>query len=476
MDWLVEFLPEASLANVLWFVLAAVATGAAIFVHHFELCDLLFREVDRTSKKNGGDLVAAVLKAHGVKFIFTLCGGHISPILVACEREGIKVIDTRYEGNAAFAADAVSRLSGVIGVACVTAGPGVTNTITALQNAKMAESPVLLLGGASATVLKGRGALQDIDQLSLCKALCKHVVTVTRVRDIVPVLRKAVYEAMSGIPGPVFVELPIDALYPYQLVQEGLFPKTPAKSLGQQITNWYLQNYMNRLFAGAWKPQKMAPMMPSFPRHSPSDVSDVSNLIQRAAKPLFLLGSQVTLPPTKAENLKAALESMGIPCYLGGMTRGLLGRNNPLHIRQCRKDALKEADLVICAGAVADFRLSYGRVFSRRSKVVMINRSKTNLKMNTGMFFKVAKSVHGDPGCFLLALSQCLGSYTCPGEWLSALQSRDMEKEEANRKRAEEPPEQHLNPLKVLYHTEEVSTSIIRTPLPIVKITKGCTP
>lgn len=451
-----DFNLEATLASVLWLLLATVATGAAILVHHFELVGLLFREVDKESKKNGGDLVATVLKAHGVKYVFTLCGGHISPILVACEREGIKIVDTRYEGNAAFAADAVSRLSGVIGVACVTAGPGVTNTITALQNAKMAESPVLLLGGASATALKGRGALQDINQLALCRALCKYVVTVTRVRDIIPVLRKSIYEAQSGVPGPVFVELPIDSLYPYHLVQEGLFPKAPAKSLGQKITNWYLQNYMNRLFAGAWTPQRTAPISPSFPRHSPSDVADVAKLICGAKKPVFLLGSQVTLPPTKAENLKAAMELMGIPCFLGGMTRGLLGRNNPIHIRQRRKDALKEADVVICAGAIADFRLNYGRVFNRRNKIVMLNRSKSHLKMNTDVFYKVTKSVHGDPGCFLLALSHSLGSYKCSEEWLDTLQSRDVEKEKANRAKAEDVPEEHLNPLKVLYHTEEV--------------------
>lgn len=449
-------LPDVSLASVVWFVVALVATAAAILVHRFELLGLLFHEVERESKRHGGELVASVLKAHGVKYVFTLCGGHISPILVACEKEGIKIVDTRYEGNCAFAADAVSRLSGVIGVACVTAGPGVTNTVTALQNAKMAESPVLLLGGASATVLKGRGALQDIDQMALCKALCKHVVTVTRVRDIVPTLRKAIHVAQSGVPGPVFVEIPIDALYPYHLVGEGLFPKTPAKSIGQRFTNWYIQNYMDRLFAGAWKARPLAPIPPSFPRHSPSDVVFVANLIRKAKKPVFLLGSQVTLPPTDVEELKTSLEKLGVPCFLGGMTRGLLGRNSAIHIRQRRKDALKEADVVVCAGAVADFRLSYGRHFSRKSKIVMVNRSKSNLKMNSDVFYGVVKAVHGSPGDFLLSLAQALDVFSCPQEWLAVLKGRDGEKEAVNRKKAKEPTDQHLNPLNVLYHAEEV--------------------
>ena len=456
LEEMTTFLPEATWTGLFGLAVALLATAIAFLVQRFELVGLLFRKVDKESERHGGELVAAVLKAHGVKFIFTLCGGHISPVLVACEREGIRVVDTRFEGNAAFAADAVSRLSGVIGVACVTAGPGVTNTVTALQNAKMAESPVLLLGGASANALKGRGALQDIDQLSLCKSLCKHVATVTRVRDIVPALRRAIYVAQSGVPGPAFLELPIDTLYPYKLVRDGLFPKTPAKSFGQKVTNWYLENYLNRLFAGAWVEQSLTPILPTFPRHTPNDITEVANLLRRAQKPVFLLGSQVTLPPSKAENLKLALESIGIPCFLGGMARGLLGQNSALHIRQRRKEALKDADVVLCAGAVADFRLSYGRVFKRSSQIVMVNRSKSNLTMNTDVFFKVKKSVHGDPGCFLLALSQALRGYACPGEWVATLQSRDSEREEENWKKSQELPEQHLNPLNVLYLTEQV--------------------
>ncbi len=116
---------------------------------------------------NGGQLIAEVLKAQGVPFLFTLVGGHISPILVAAKRAGIRVIDTRHEATAVFAADATARLTGRPGVAAVTAGPGVTNTLTAVKNAQMAQSPVIVIGGAAPTALQGRGALQDIDQMSL---------------------------------------------------------------------------------------------------------------------------------------------------------------------------------------------------------------------------------------------------------------------------------------------------------------------
>lgn len=105
------------------------------------------------------------MKSHGVQNVFTLSGGHIAPVLVAAEKLGIRVVDVRHEVTTVFAADAAARLSGVPGVACVTAGPGVTNTVTAVKNAQMAESPLVLIGGCAATLMKGKGALQDIDQM-----------------------------------------------------------------------------------------------------------------------------------------------------------------------------------------------------------------------------------------------------------------------------------------------------------------------
>ncbi|MCM2252600.1 MAG: thiamine pyrophosphate-binding protein, partial [Ramlibacter sp.] len=117
--------------------------------------------------QHGGDRVADALRAHGVRCLFTLCGGHISPILSASRARGIRVVDVRDEATAVFAADATARLSGLPGVAAVTAGPGIANTITALKNAQLAQSPVILLGGAAPTALQGRGALQDIDQRPL---------------------------------------------------------------------------------------------------------------------------------------------------------------------------------------------------------------------------------------------------------------------------------------------------------------------
>lgn len=437
-------------------ITAAIVTFLALFIHWFGLLDLWLHKVDYGSKRNGGEHVAATLKAHGVKYVFTLVGGHISPVLVECEKRGIRIVDTRHEVTCVFAADAVARLSGVVGVACVTAGPGLTNTITAVKNASMAESPILLLGGASATILKGRGALQDIDQLVLFKPLCKYVATIRRIRDIVPTLKKAIQVAQSGTPGPVFVELPIDALYPYYLVEKELVStKTPPKSLGAKLVKLYLDNYVSRLFAGAWEPIDTSPLSVSFPTANPGCVQRCAALIRGAKKPVFLLGSQATLPPMKPESVRNALEKMGIPCFLGGMSRGYLGKNSSIHIRQKRSVALKEADVVVCAGAVADFRLSYGRHFSKHSKVVSVNRLVSNMKLNADTNWKAYMYVHADPGSFLVSLAEALGDYECDVSWPQELKRRDEEKEIANKKKSEEVPKQHLNPLKVLYHTEK---------------------
>ena len=169
---------------------------------------------------NVGNIIGKVLREQGVKFLFTLCGGHISPILTGANKEGIRIIDVRHEVNAVFAADAVGRLTGTPGVAAVTAGPGVTNSITALKNAQLAQSPMILLAGASPTVLKNRGALQDIDQLALVKSITKLALSVRRNCDIIPVLENAFDVCRSGVPGPVFIECPIDLVYSESMVRQ----------------------------------------------------------------------------------------------------------------------------------------------------------------------------------------------------------------------------------------------------------------
>ncbi|KAM6996567.1 2-hydroxyacyl-CoA lyase 2 [Passerculus sandwichensis] len=439
-----------ALVTVLVALVALVAVVLLVVAQRLGLLYRLRHKVDASSPRHGGELVAEVLRAHGVRFLFTLPGGHISPVLVACEKIGIRVVDTRHEATAVFAADAVSRVSGRVGVAAVTAGPGVTNAVTAVKNAQMAECPLLLLGGAAATLQKGRGALQDIPQVPLFRSLCKASLSVRAVRDIVPTLRRAFATAMEGTPGPVFVELPIDVLYPFHVVQKELGGSKTPRGLRGKLVQWYLRNYLCDLFAGAWEPRELHPLGLSIPRATPQQVQQVAELLSRAQRPLLLVGSQALLPPTPAEELRSALQALGLPCYLGGAARGLLPPECPLGLRQNRREALRDADLVLLAGTVCDFRLSYGRLFGRGAAIVAVNRNREQLLRNSDVFWKPRLALLGDPASLLVALSRSLPGFSCPRPWLQRLREAEEEKERQNRAKAAVPPPCHLNPLMLL--------------------------
>lgn len=185
-------------------------------------------------------------------------------------------------------------------------------------------------------------------------------------------------------------------------------------------------------------------------------VQKTAELLSRAKRPLLLLGSQATLPPTSIETIRRSVEALGVPCFLGGMSRGLLGKNSHLQMRHQRKDALKEADLVILAGTVCDFRLSYGRVLPRGVPVIAVNRDKDQLYRNSGMFWKPVLAVCADVGSFLQELSLFLVDYKCSPDWLQQLRARDTAKEELNHTMSLEPADKYLNPLKVLREVEKV--------------------
>ncbi|KAK3913475.1 2-hydroxyacyl-CoA lyase 2 [Frankliniella fusca] len=427
------------------------------FLKFFNLLFIWTHPVDKDSKKHGGEIVADVLKSHGVKFIFTLVGGHISPILVAAEKLGIKVVDTRHEVSAVFAADAVARLSGTIGVAAVTAGPGLTNTITAVKNAQMAESPLLLIGGAAATILKGRGALQDIDQISLFKSICKSCSTVKCVRDIAPTLRKAICTAQSGTPGPVFVEFPIDVLYPFAMVNKEVLGASKPKGLQATAVHWFLSNYVQNIFAGAWDRRDTSPLPLTIPLPTPEDVQRCAELLSRSKKPLLIIGSQATLPPVPAKRLQEAVETLGVPTFLGGMARGLLGTTSKIQFCHQRGNALKQADLVILAGSVCDFRLQYGRSIPRSAKIICVNRNKEQLWKNSDAFWKPTVPVLADVATFIVDLSEKLkGSLSVDKDWLSELSERENAKEKSNAQMSLQPTEQYINPMKFFYELDKL--------------------
>jgi acetolactate synthase-1/2/3 large subunit len=378
---------------------------------------------------HGGDILADILHRHGVRFLFTLCGGHISPILVGAKARGIRVIDVRHEATAVFAADAVSRLTGIPGVAAVTAGPGVTNTITAIKNAQLAQSPLILLGGATATLLRGRGALQDIDQMALARPHVKLAIAVKKVRDLGPALSRAFRVAQEGVPGPVFIECPVDLLYDQKTVREMSGAKALGATKGPQdaVLQLIIRAHLARTFRGASRLPSRFPIPPVPTKPAAGDVERAAELVRKAKRPVILLGSQATLGgPDRARRVAEAIERLGVPAYLSGMARGLLGQRHPLFFRHNRAKALKEADLVILAGVPCDFRLNYGLSITRKARVVAVNRSEHDVRMNR----RPTIGIVADPAELLFALADAPHGTETRGDWLATLRGRDEEREQ----------------------------------------------
>ncbi|CAG2120202.1 unnamed protein product, partial [Medioppia subpectinata] len=254
----------------------------------------------------------------------------------------------------------------------------------------------------------------------------------------------------------VFVELPIDVLYPFQVIKKEIAGSSTGKGIVGKVVNWYLNNYLQNLFAGAFDqdfPTHPVPVDVPFP--SKADVSTAAEMLSKAKKPLIILGSQSVLPPVGADKLRAAIESLGIPVYLGGMSRGLLGKASPINMKQARREALRDADVVILGGGVADFRLGYGRTFSKKSKVIAVNRSKEQLCKNAKLFWNPALAVQADSAQFFVELAQSLGTLKVDPQWVSTLRERETEKEKNARSQAQNIPDEHLNPLKVLHDLDD---------------------
>ncbi len=299
----------------------------------------------------GGELVAKALGKAGVRHVFTLCGGHILPIYDGCLGEGIRIIDARHEQAAAHAADAYARLTRGIGVAIVTAGPGVTDAVTGVANAMSARSPLLLIGGAAPLALRGRGALQDVEQVGLLRAITKGAWSVPETRQIPEVLGTAIRTALSGRPGPVFVEIPVDLLL--NTIEDRLAP-IPAR-------------YVHY-------PAALA---------DPPDVARLAELVSGAARPVVLAGGGVYWDDAAASLAAFALAS-GAPVFMNGAGRGTLPADHPLAFGLARGWALGRADLVLVLGTPLDFRLGYGQppAFAEDARVCMIDCDPVELGRN----------------------------------------------------------------------------------------------
>ena len=374
---------------------------------------------------NGGEIIARQLKSNGVQFLFTLCGGHVAPVYVEAEKAGIKVIDTRNEATAVFAADALSRLTGITGVAVVTAGPGITNSITALKNAQLAQSALLVIAGATATLLRNRGALQDIDQSSVVRSLVKKIIVVTRLKQLAPAVEKAMVLTGQGVPGPVYLECPVDLLYDEAVVREWYLSANKKKNnhFKEKFIQWYVDRHINRLFSGT------DPFIKKKKKENPAtsfrQLQQLAAMINGSARPVLVIGSGALSEPGMTAELAAAVNQLGIPVYLSGMARGLLGHNNPIHFHHKRKEALKKADLIILAGLPCDFRLNYGKELSYKAKKITINLNKAELRKN----ISPRLAIHANPAACIIALQKEMTGPENRNEWKKELQEREWLRE-----------------------------------------------
>ncbi|MBE0620087.1 MAG: thiamine pyrophosphate-binding protein [Burkholderiales bacterium] len=403
---------------------------------------------------HGGDRVAAALAVQGVRFVFTLCGGHISPILTASKARGMRIIDVRDEATAVFAADAVARLTGVPGVAAVTAGPGLSNTITALKNAQLAQSPIVLFGGAAPTALQGRGALQDIDQRPLIAPHVKLFTKIRRVRDLGPAVEEAFVVARSGVPGPVCIECPVDLLYDEASIRQW-YAEAAGKgtSIPDRLLRFYLNRHVEKMFAGSGEAAAPRARAVLPPVAGEAKVSAAAAALARSERPLIVIGSQALSIAAAAPRIAAAVAQLGIPVYLSGMARGLLGRDHSLQMRHQRRAALRESDCVLLAGVPCDFRLDYGRHVRRSATLIAANRSAKEARMNR----KPDIAAIGDAGLFLERLAAPLAQagrrWT---SWIEELRTRDLKRELEIDEQAQ-PQGEYVNPIAFFRALEQTA-------------------
>src|SRR5512141_696806 len=299
----------------------------------------------------GGQLVARMLRKEGVDVAFTLSGLHVAPIYVGCMDEGIRLVDTRHEQAAGHAADGWARLTRGLGVCIVTAGPGVTGTVTAVANAWAANVPLLVLGGAAPTFNQGRGSLQEMPQVQLFSGITKWSDRIPSPELIPTYLAKAFRTARTGRQGPVFLEIPWDVL----------------------------SNGADEALADAARSYRTDAASPGDPKR----VDGALALLSGAERPVLLGGSSVWWDDA-ASALRQLADATGLPVYLNGMGRGCLPPDHPCFFQGSRKDALGAADVALVIGTPLDFRVGYGAepTFAAGARVIQVDIDASEIGRN----------------------------------------------------------------------------------------------
>ena len=289
---------------------------------------------------NTGELIALALKRAGVSHLFTLNGGHIWPILTGAVEHGIRVVDFRHEQSAAFAAEGWAKVTRECGVAAVTAGPGVTNATTALAQAIGNDTPMFVIGGRAPVARWGMGSLQEMDHVEVVRSLTKKATTLESAEEAYAAAAECVRTALSGRTGPVFMDIPIDVFYGAADLPEATEHLTVDHGL----------------------------------RPESESIERAAKLIREAERPVVIAGGGVWWAHAETE-LRELVEIANVPLVVNGMARGMLPPNHPLFINRARREALRDADVVLAAGVQLDFRLNFGQppVFAEEAKLIYID-------------------------------------------------------------------------------------------------------
>jgi acetolactate synthase-1/2/3 large subunit len=351
-----------------------------------------------THTMHAGRLIARRLKASGINTMFTLSGGHLFSIYDGCRDEGIRLVDTRHEQTATFAAEGWSKVTRLPGVAALTAGPGVTNGMSAMAAAQQNQSPLVVLGGRAPALRWGMGSLQEIDHVPFVAPLARFAATAGSADDAGRLVDEALRAAVGAPSGVGFVDFPMDHVF-------SVSEDPDAGGRPGALTD-----------------------LPAAPSPDGDALDRVAGLLSAAHRPVIMAGTNVWWGHAEASLLRLA-EQRQIPVLMNGMARGAVPADHPLAFSRTRAKALGEADVALIAGVPMDFRLGFGKVFGSQTQLVVADRAKPDREHPR----PVTAGLYGDLTAILSALAVPGG--TDHQDWIGELRTaetaaRDLEKAE----------------------------------------------
>jgi acetolactate synthase-1/2/3 large subunit len=397
---------------------------------------------DGAATYHGGRLVARRLKAHGVSRLFTLSGGHLFSIYDGCRAEGIEIVDVRHESTAAFAAEGWAKVTREPGVCALTAGPGVTNGMSALASAQANHSPMVVLGGRAPAGRWGQGSLQEIDHVPFVRPLTKLAATAQSTQEIPGLLEDAF--AIAALPhgGPTFVDFPLDHV----------FMEAPETQLGYEALNKEEEGRLGPGPGGADGISVIAAARASREVSAPADGAElerVAELLCGAERPVAMAGSDLYWDFGE-EALRELVESLRAPVFLNGLARGCVPADHELFFSRTRSQALREADVALVIGVPMDFRLGFGGAFGADTEIVVLDAAEPERRHPRA----VAGELYGDLRRTLADLREATGGSRGGErerereEWIALLRAAETEKREAERAELED-ERAPLHPMRI---------------------------